>query len=228
MSIRDWFRRRRKNKPIEAVFIETEEEETPKEELHEEEVLEADIVYEAEPEPVLSDMDFTEFWHDIRESERRYMSAPADQKIIHTVQEKLGFRLPDAYVELMKMHNGGLLNRCWYPVKENAKTYSDYIQVTGILGIGDEVPYSLCGRFGSEFLLEGHESLKTAGIALMNSISPSRAMLMLDYRKCGPDGEPEVLYVNLETKEETVIARNFETFIRGLKTSMEALSDSEN
>ena len=62
----------------------------------------------------------------------------------------------------------------------------------------------------------------------MNSISPSRAMLMLDYRKCGPDGEPEVLYVNLETKEEVVIARNFETFIRGLKTSMEALSDSEN
>ena len=227
MSIRDWFKLRKKTDSVQAepVILENEKEEIREEAV---EVLEADIVYEAEPAPVLTDMDFSEFWHDIRESERRYMSPPADIKIVLSVQEKLGFRLPDAYVELMKMHNGGLLNRCWYPVKENARTYSDYIQVTGILGIGDEVPYSLCGRFGSEFLLEGHENLKNAGIALMNSISPSRAMLMLDYRNCGADGEPEVLYVNLESGEEKTVAPNFEAFIRGLKTSMEALSDSEN
>ena len=227
MAIRDWFKRRKKLSEEAAAPVNTACPEASEAPAEPEEILEADDVFEAEPMPRLTDMDFSDFWHDIRESERRYMSSPADLREIRDVQEKLGFRLPDAYVELMKMHNGGLLNRCWYPVKEDAKTYSDYIQVTGILGIGSEVPYSLCGRFGSEFLLEGHETLKGAGIALMNSISPTRAMLMLDYRKCGVNGEPEILYVNLETKEERVVARDFEAFIRNLKTSMEALSDSE-
>lgn len=257
MAIRDWFKRKKKaeetvsapvecDAPASAVlqeeapgeaeakdFAEVISEDVVLDEVIEQadeacETFEADAVFEKEPEPRLTDMDFSDFWHDIRESERRYMSAPADIKTVYAIQEKLGFKLPGTYVELMKQHNGGLLNRCWFPVKENAKTYQDYIQVTGILGIGSDVPYSLCGRFGSEFLLDGFESLKGAGIALMNSISPARAMLMLDYRKCGADGEPEVLYVNLETSEECVVARDFEAFVRGLKTSLEALSDSES
>ena len=96
MSIRDWFKLRKKTDSVQAEPVISENE---KEEIREEavEVLEADIVYEAEPKPVLTDMDFSEFWHDIRESERRYMSPPADIKIVLSVQERLGFRLPDAY-----------------------------------------------------------------------------------------------------------------------------------
>ena len=189
-------------------------------------VLDADEVLDSEPEPRLSDMDFSDFWHDIKESERHYESAKPDLRAIRSVQEELGFRLPDTYVELMKMHNGGMVNRCWYPINFPAETYSDYIQITHLLGIGRDANYSLCGRFGSRFLLEGKGDLEKAGVAFANCISPSRAILILDYRTSGNDGEPCVTYINSQTHEETVIAPNFEIFVRGLKTSLEALGQS--
>lgn len=189
-------------------------------------VLDADEILDSEPEPQLTDMDFSDFWHDIRESERHYESAKPDLRAVRSVQEELGFRLPDTFVELMKMHNGGMVNRCWYPIRFPAETYSDYIQITHLLGIGRDANYSLCGRFGSKFLLEGKGELETAGIAIANCISPSRAVIMLDYRNAGKDGEPCVTFVNSQTNEESIIAPNFEIFIRGLKTSLEALGQS--
>lgn len=190
-------------------------------------VLTADDILDSEPEAHLTDMDFSDFWHDIKESERRYESTKPDMKLVKSVQEELGFKLPDTFIELMRMHNGGMVNRCWYPINFPAETYQDYIQITHLLGIGCEAPYSLCGRFGSRFLLEDKGGLASAGIAFANCISPSRAILILDYRVCGTDGEPCVTYINSQTHEETVIAPNFEIFIRGLKTSLEALGQSE-
>ncbi len=189
-------------------------------------VLIADEIMDSEPEPLLTDMDFSDFWHDIKESERRYESTRPDMRLIRSVEEALGFKLPHSYVELMKMHNGGMLNRCWYPIRFPAETYADYIQITHFLGIGRDAPYSLCGRFGSEFLLEGRDALKGAGVAFANCISPSRGLILLDYRNAG-DGEPCVTFVNSQTGEESVVAANFELFIRSLKTSLEALGQRE-
>ncbi len=234
MPIFSWFKKK-KNAAIEGTIDEivTENEPEEKTEAHAdeetvipadpEETLDADEVLDSEPEPQLSDMDFSDFWHDIKESERRYEGAKPDLRVIRSVQDELGFKLPDTYIELMKMHNGGMVNRCWYPISFPAETYADYIQITHLLGIGREANYSLCGRFGSKFLLEGKGEIETAGIAFANCISPSRAILLLDYRTSGSEGEPCVTYVNSSTGDETVIAPNFEIFVRGLKTSLEAL-----
>ncbi len=190
-------------------------------------VLVADEILDSEPEPRLSDMDFSDFWHDIKESERRYESTKPDMRMIRSVEEELGFKLPDSYIELMKMHNGGMLNRCWYPIRFPAETYSDYIQITHFLGIGRDALYSLCGRFGSEFLLEDKDAFKGKAVAFANCISPSRAIIVLDYRNVEDGGEPCVTFVNSQTGEESVVAANFELFIRSLKTSLEALGQKD-
>ena len=190
-------------------------------------VLVADEVLDSEPEPHLTDMDFSDFWHDIKESERRYECTKPDMRLIRSVEEELGFKLPESFIELMKMHNGGMLNRCWYPIRFPAETYCDYIQITHFLGIGREAPYSLCGRFGSAFLLEGRDGLTGAGVAFANCISPSRGLLLLDYRNSKEGGEPCVTFVNSQTGEESVVATNFEIFIRSLKTSLEALGQKD-
>lgn len=232
MPIFNWFKKK-KNAETEDIEIMQPAEVEPAEETSEETavavkeaVLVADEILDSEPEAHLTDMDFSDFWHDIKESERRYEAQKPDLRLIRSVQDELGFVLPDTFVELMKMHNGGMLNRCWYPINFPAETYADYIQVTHLLGIDREIAYSLCGRFGSKFLLEDKGGLETAGIAFANCISPTRAILILDYRTCGPDGEPCVTYINSQTHEESVIAPNFEIFVRGLKTSLEALGQT--
>jgi hypothetical protein len=43
-------------------------------------------------------------------------------------------------------------------------------------------------------------------------------MLCLDYRKCGPSGEPHVVHVDQEWNYKiTPVAENFELFIKGLE-----------
>jgi hypothetical protein len=43
-------------------------------------------------------------------------------------------------------------------------------------------------------------------------------MLCLDFRDCGPDGEPKVVHVDQECDYEiTPVADTFEAFIRGLE-----------
>jgi hypothetical protein len=42
-------------------------------------------------------------------------------------------------------------------------------------------------------------------------------MLCLDYRECGPTGEPPVVHIDQESNYRiTPVARDFESFIRGL------------
>jgi hypothetical protein len=43
-------------------------------------------------------------------------------------------------------------------------------------------------------------------------------MLCLDYRECGVDGEPRVVHIDQELDYKiTVVAPNFESFVRGLE-----------
>jgi hypothetical protein len=43
-------------------------------------------------------------------------------------------------------------------------------------------------------------------------------MLCLDYRECGPSGEPRVVHIDQEREYKiTLVAKNFESFIRGLE-----------
>ena len=42
-------------------------------------------------------------------------------------------------------------------------------------------------------------------------------MIMLDYRKCGKEGEPEAVHVDQdEDYKINFVAKDFETFIKGL------------
>jgi hypothetical protein len=53
-------------------------------------------------------------------------------------------------------------------------------------------------------------------------------MLCLDYRACGPQGEPKVVHSDQEWEYKIVfVAENFEVFIRGLEDDSAFDQDAE-
>ena len=161
--------------------------------------------------------DFTNFWDDNEYALKEYVSAPPSDELIASVEEELGYKLPAAYIWLMKQHNGGIpVNDC-YPTDEPTSWAEDHVAITGILGIGREKGCSLCGELGSQFMIDewGYPAI---GVAICDCPSAGHDMIFLDYRACGPQGEPAVVHVDQENDYKiTHLADSFEEFVRGLE-----------
>ncbi|MCR4621097.1 MAG: SMI1/KNR4 family protein [Clostridiales bacterium] len=178
---------------------------------------EADSVSENDSVHVKTLFTLEGFWHDNAESLRRHVSAAPTDKDILEVEGELGYKLPESYIALMRTHNGGLVNRCRYKVPFPEEGSPDTIYITEILGIGREKPYSLCGRYGSSFLIETRRHNPEIGIALCNTTLPGRALVFLDYRSCGRTGEPSMTWADAQTGAEITLAGSFKEFILGLE-----------
>ena len=62
--------------------------------------------------------DLTNFWDDNWYALKEYVSESPSDELIASVEEELGYKLPAAYIWLMKQHNGGIpVNTC-YPCDE--------------------------------------------------------------------------------------------------------------
>ena len=161
--------------------------------------------------------DLTNFWDDNWYALKEYVSDPPSDELIASVEEELGYKLPASYIWLMKQHNGGIpVNTC-YPCDEPTCWAEDHVAITGIFGIGREKSCSLCGELGSQFMIDEWE-YPAIGVAICDCPSAGHDMIFLDYRACGPQGEPAVVHVDQENDYKiTHLADSFEEFIRGLE-----------
>jgi hypothetical protein len=141
--------------------------------------------------------------------------APSDQ-LVASIEAEIGYRLPDAYIALARTRNGGLLARGAHPTAEPTGWAADHVAVTGIYAIGRTSRYSLCGELGATFMREewGYPGW---GIGIADTPTAGHEQIMLDYRGCGPVGEPQVVYVDQEADYQvTIIAPDFASFVHGL------------
>lgn len=170
----------------------------------------------AEEKDSFSDMSLTDFWEDSEYARTSYQSEPPTDELIDSIENELGYKLPSTFIQLMKQQNGGVPRNTCFPTEDPTSWAEDHIAITGIMGIGREKSYSLCGDLGSPFMIEewGYPDI---GVVICDCPSAGHDVVMLDYRACGKDGEPEVVHVDQEDDYEiTFLADNFETFIRGL------------
>nr|WP_138496493.1 SMI1/KNR4 family protein [Paenibacillus pinistramenti] len=161
-------------------------------------------------------LDFSDFWEDSDYARKEYVSAPPTDELIAAVEHELGYKLPASYIHLMKQQNGGIPRNTCFPTAEPTSWAEDHAALSGIMGIGRDKSYSLCGDLGSRFMIEewGYPDI---GIVFGDCPSAGHDVIMLDYRQCGRDGEPSVIHVDQEADYEiTFLAENFESFIRGL------------
>lgn len=161
-------------------------------------------------------LDFSSFWEDSDYARMEYVSAPLTDEMIASVEQELGYKLPTSYIQMMKQQNGGIPRDTRFPTVEGTSWAEDHIAISGILGIGRDKGYSLCGEFGSRFMIEewGYPDI---GVVICDCPSAGHDVVMLNYRACGKDGEPEVIHVDQEGDYKiTFLAPNFGAFIRGL------------
>lgn len=171
--------------------------------------------------------DFTGFW-DTCSYAQEYVSAPPNDELIADIEQELGYKLPASYIWLMKRQNGGVpVNTC-FPTLTSTSWAEDHVAISGIFGIGREKNYSLCGGLGSRFMIEewGYPEI---GVAICDCPSAGHDMIFLDYRSCGPQGEPGVVHIDQEDDYKiTHLADSFEEFIRGLVSEEEFEEDEED
>ena len=161
--------------------------------------------------------DLDGFWSHSEYAAREYVSEPLTPALVAAVEQSLGYRLPEAYVALMRHQNGG------FPVRTNHRTATptswaeDHVAINGIFGIANQKSHSLGGRSGSRFWIEDWE-YPPIGVYFADCPSAGHDMLCLDYRACGPQGEPSVVHVDQEFDYAiTPVAASFEAFVRGLE-----------
>ncbi|MCP3370449.1 SMI1/KNR4 family protein [Bradyrhizobium cajani] len=167
---------------------------------------------------IYGDFDLTNFWYESDYASCEYVDGLPNQLAINAVQERLGYTLPAAYIELSCHQNGGQPRKTCIRSPSRTTWAEDHVAITGIYSIGSRKRCSLCGEFGSAFWVQewGYPPI---GIYFADCPSAGHDMICLDYRKCGPNGEPSVVHVDQEWDYRiTFLAENFESFIRGLNS----------
>lgn len=144
------------------------------------------------------------------EQHSMYDAPPLDEESVLRAERALEVRLPRAYLSALEERNGGILARQRYQGDGvAAEPREPAIVVQALLGIG--------GRWGidvmSRFLVEQWEY--PPGIVICMLPSGGRDTVMLDYSKCGAQGEPSVIYVG-DDRIPRLIAADFRSFLDGL------------
>ncbi|MDU2166192.1 MAG: SMI1/KNR4 family protein [Veillonella sp.] len=170
----------------------------------------------------LKDFNWTGFWKDTDYAFESYIGREVTDEDIKNAEAKLGYTLPTAYIELLKNHNGGVVNKNCFINDDD-----DCVYITGIYGIDRDKKYSLLGEMGNEFWIS-KVKYPPIGIVVADTISGGHDMVFLDYRECGPTGEPKVVRVDQECDYSiTPLADNFGDFIKNLYFNIEEITDEE-
>jgi hypothetical protein len=174
---------------------------------------------------VFDDLFAANFWQKSAYAEAEYVDVRLTAERLALVEQKLTCRLPAAYVDLMRFQNGGTPKRTHHRTKERTSWATDHIAITGIYSIGINKRCSLLGEVGSQFWIEewGYPPI---GVYFADCPSAGHDMVCLDYRQCGPDGEPRVVHVDQECDYKiTFVAPSFEAFVRGLEDAEAFVTD---
>jgi hypothetical protein len=158
------------------------------------------------------------WWDDSEYALREYVSPVPSDGMIEQIQARLGYRLPGSYIAVMRRHNGGIPKARCHPAPTPTTWANDHVAVHGMFGIGDALGHSLCGAAGSGFWIDewGYPPL---GVYFADCPSAGHDMIALDFRNCGPQGEPHVVHVDQERDYAvTVLATTFAQFVCGLRS----------
>lgn len=154
---------------------------------------------------------------EFNDPEDEYLQNPehVTEELVQEVERLLSVKLPEAYVDLMKRHNGGYipehLVRIEAPVPPALADYLEdgFVSVGSIRGINSD-PQSELSIAGTTYLIEEWDLPK--GLVLLDG--DGHTWIALDYRQA--ETNPPVVFLISDGGHHLNIASDFEDFIARL------------
>ncbi|MDR1911272.1 MAG: SMI1/KNR4 family protein, partial [Helicobacteraceae bacterium] len=125
-----------------------------------------------------------------------YIHNDLTDEMVKNAEQKIGHKLPEEYLNLLKAQNGGYI-RYELEDKEHSKIY----------GIGDHYPSVTINQLEED--TEAEPSFEIKGLTPFDD--GEHTYLCFDYRKNG--AEPTIAYIDVECDEEETIANNFKEYL---------------
>ncbi|MFF8375237.1 SMI1/KNR4 family protein [Streptomyces sp. NPDC015661] len=154
----------------------------------------------------------TAFW-----GEGRYgVQAPLTDAAVRDAEARLGVRLPASLLELLRVRNGGDVAESWnaYPTVVPTSWSDDHVPFDVLMGIRCVDGHDL-SILDSTYLIEEWD-LPSPCVLLSGD---GHTWIALDYRACGTDGDPSVTWFDADDASELSLARDFRTFVEGLRAA---------
>ena len=169
-----------------------------------------------------------DFWAEYIDDES---TGPAlTDEMVRAAERTLGCKLPEPYLRLLRIRNGGYPRRECFPAPD-PDWGEDHIQVQTIRGLG----YAGGADGSLRFTLDnpgralGNWARPPGPVTFADTPSGGHDFFVLDYRECGPRGQPRVTHVDTEgALIMEIIAPDFETFARGLVDCPEDDEDDDS
>ncbi len=140
------------------------------------------------------------------------VQAPLTDEMVAEAERVLQVRLPSTLLELLRVQNGGMVAEEWnaFATREPTSWAHDHVPLTDLAGIGR--------ADDALSLLESPYLTQEWGLpeAVVLLSGDGHTWIALDYRVCGPTGEPSVTWLDAELQEESSLAANFRSFVEGL------------
>ena len=165
----------------------------------------------------MTDFDSESFWNNSEYELKEYVDEPLTGALLSLVEKKLGYKLPQAYIELCRVQNGGAPVRTCHYTASSTSWAEDHVAISNIKGIGFKNQWSLCGDIGQNSALKewGYPPI---GVYFGDCPSGGHDRLCLDYRRLNARSEPMVVHVDQELDYKiTHVATSFEAFLRNLE-----------
>jgi len=124
----------------------------------------------------------------------------------------LGVTLPPSLLDLLRLQNGGVVANDWvvFPTTQAPGWSRDHVPFDVLMGIGP-----------SNSLLDTPYLVEEWGLPspLVLLAGDGHCWIGLDYRACGPHGEPSVGWFDVELGAEAVLASDFHSFVKQLTSA---------
>jgi hypothetical protein len=151
-------------------------------------------------------IDPNDFWR-----ENYYNNPLLTDEMVATAEQRLGIRLPGAYLALLRVQNGGYTRRFELPMAWPTSWAPDCIPLFEMSGIGSpDEPTAVHNIYNRDYMAQ-EWGLPDNQILLSGD---GHWWITLDYRR-SPD--PSVTWIDVEVRQDVVAARTFADFLEHLR-----------
>lgn len=156
-----------------------------------------------------------EFWGD-----NSYKNPPFTEALLTLAEQSLGVKLPEEYIDLLRIQNGGFTLDFGFPTTLAPYWSRDHAPLEELAGINPDLDNMTPNILATEYMTE-EWGLPPRQVLLAGD---GRWWVTLDYR--GGD-TPTVAWIDVEMEQDVTIAGSFAEFFAGLRPVSEFESSED-